>query len=447
MIKKALIVDDEELILNFLEESLKRLDIKTTKTKNGQVAIENLKNEHFDLVITDMKMPIKSGIDVLKEAKKINPNIIVIVITAYGKIENAIESLNLGAFTYLLKPFTFEVIQTLINKANEHLKLKVQNSIFKEERSYHINQDIIAKSIFMQDLINNIEKIAKSNASVFISGESGTGKEVIAKLIHQRSLRKDLPFIKVNCAAISETLVESEFFGHEKGSFTGAFEQKKGRFELANYGTLLLDEITEIPINLQAKLLRAVQEQEFERVGGSKSIKVDIRFISTSNRDLKKEIEKNKFREDLFYRLNVLPINIPPLRERKDDIISLATYFLEKFSKENHKPIKTLSTSAKEKLLNYPWPGNVRELANIIERIYVLDKSTIIEKQDILLDNPKIFEKNQSEFSGKKLSEVEKMLILKTLLLQNNNRTKTAKALGISIRTLRNKLNQYKSNQ
>jgi len=449
MIEKILIVDDEPLIRNFLKESLLRLNKQVFEAQNGLEAIKELKNQDFDLIITDIKMPKKNGIDVLKFVKQKNRSTPVIVISAFAKIDAAIEALNFGAFNYLVKPFSFNTLKTIINKVEEHQKLLLENISLKKEisNSYF---DIIAKSFFMQNLVNSIEKIAKSKSSVFISGESGTGKEVIAKLIHQRSLRSKNPFIKVNLAAISPTLLESEFFGHERGAFTGADIQKKGRFELANKGTLLLDEITEIPINLQAKLLRVLQEKEFERVGSTTPIKVDIRVISITNQNIKDSIKNNLFREDLFYRLNVIPIKIIPLRERKEDILPLANYFLIKFSQENNKPIKTFSKKAQEKLVDYSWPGNVRELANTIERTIVMDSSKIIEKDHILLDSPsslKSLKANVSltkdDYIGKKISEVEKILILKTLKNQNYNRCKTAKILGISTRTLRNKLNLY----
>lgn len=445
MIKKILVADDEHLIRSFLYDSLTRLKKEVQMAANGPEAISLLDKENFDLVITDMKMPQKNGLDVLKHAKKINPDVYLIIITAYGNIENAVEAIKLGAFNYLIKPFTFEMLETIIKKIEEHIALISENIFLKHQISN--NQDsIIRESFFMKNLLKNIDKISGSSSSVFISGESGTGKEVMAKLIHQKSPRDKNPFIKVNCAAISPTLLESEFFGHEKGAFTGAAEQKKGRFELADKGTLLLDEITEIPHNLQAKLLRALQEKEFERVGSSKPIKVDVRFISTTNKNIKNAIKDSLFREDLFYRLNVIPVHIAPLRERKDDIIPLANFFIEKFCVENHKPVKKLSSAAIKKLLNYSWPGNVRELANIIERTVVMDLHEIIEKDHIILDTHSCdFMNEENSFFNKPICEVEKTLILKTLEKQNYSRCKTAKILGITTRTLRNKINLYKS--
>lgn len=444
MIKKVLIADDEPLIRSFLSESFKRLKKEIFLAKNGVEAINLIDKEDIDLIITDIKMPKKSGLEVLKHAKAKKPNTIVIMITAFGKTNTAIEALNLGAFNYLVKPFSFETLKAIVAKVEHYQSLISENFYLKQRCNSAESFDIVAASTYMQNLLKNIEKIAISSSSVFISGESGTGKEVIAKFIHEQSKRKNNPFIKVNCAAISPTLLESEFFGHEKGAFTGATDQKKGRFELANSGSLLLDEITEIPINLQAKLLRVLQEKEVERVGSTKSIKIDIRFISITNRDIQEEIKNNLFREDLFYRLNVIPINILPLRKRKDDILPLANYFLQKFSSENHKALKKLTNKATKKLLDYPWPGNVRELANIIERTVVMDLSQTIQEEHIILDVPKkdiLHEKDQ--YLDEKLSDVEKILILKTLEKQKYNRSKTAKILGITTRTLRNKLNLY----
>lgn len=435
-INKILIVDDEFLIRQFLKDTLeKKFDI--TLAENGSEAIELLKKESFDLVITDYKMPIKTGLDVLKFIKEKDPSTVVIMMSAFGSIENAVQAIKLGAFNYLIKPFSPESIETMIEKIIKNQKIIKENQYLREATSPFPN--IIASSKEMKDLLKNIEKIAKSDASIFISGESGTGKEVIAHLVHYLSKRAKRPFIKVNCAAISSNLIESEFFGHNKGSFTGADQTRVGRFELADGGTLLLDEVTEIPNTLQPKLLRALQEREFERVGGTRPIKVDVRFISTSNRDMKEAISSGIFREDLFFRLNVLPINIPPLRERRDDIIPLANHFLKYFSKKNLKNIKTLSKEAEEKLFSYSWPGNVRELANIIERVVVLDLGEEIKDNNLHLENLKDIPED-----GLSLYEVEKKYILKMLKKNNSNKTKTAKILKISIKTLRNKLRDYK---
>lgn len=302
---------------------------------------------------------------------------------------------------------------------------------------------LIAHSPVMKTILNQLEKIALSQASIFITGESGTGKEVIASQIHKLSKRNKNPFIRVNCAAIPDNLVESEFFGHEKGAFTGALLRKMGRFELAHLGTLLLDEVTEIPLGLQAKLLRAIQEQEFERVGGTHPVQVNVRFIATSNRNIQEAIEMKVFREDLYYRLNVLPIHLPPLRERPDDIIPLATYFLEKACEENGKEIKRFSEKAIEKLQSYSWPGNVRELSNIIERSVILDFEKVIDDEHLFFDTLNTQQAKQPITIGMTLHQMEKKWILETLEANHRNRTKTAAMLGISIRTLRNKLHEY----
>jgi len=441
-IQKILIVDDEMIIRSFLTETLKRRNYEIKAAENGKKAIEILEKENFDLVITDMKMPKKNGLEVLRFVKENQPQALVIIMTAYGSIENAVDAMKRGAFHYLIKPFSPENIETVIDKANEHKRLMRENDLLRSEM---YDQEIIAHSLSMKKILKQLPKIAESTASVFICGESGTGKEVIAQAIHSLSQRCKRPFIRVNCAAIPESLIESEFFGYEKGAFTGANNRKEGRFEVANGGTLLLDEITEIPLSLQPKLLRAIQEQEFERVGATKPVKVNIRFISTSNRDIKEAIAKKIFREDLFYRLNVMPVFLPPLRERKEDILPLAQHFLEKFCKDNHKPLKKLSAAAEDRLLYYPWPGNVRELANIIERTVVLDFAEIIDPEHIYLDSSFNADKKEDMHSllGLSLDEVEKKMIIATLKKEKNNRKKTAQTLGITMRTLRNKLKLY----
>jgi two-component system response regulator AtoC len=459
IIEKILIVDDEMLVRNFLAETLRRKGFDVTTAESGQKAVNMFKEMVFDLVITDMKMPDLTGIEVLKKVKELSPSTVVVVITAFGSIENAVEAMRLGAFNYLIKPFSPDTIEAVIEKAQEHQSLVEENRYLRQQATPEGISNasrIIGESPAMKQVLADVERVAKSNAYTFIHGESGTGKEVIAHALHYNSLRSNRPFIKVNCAAIPETLIESEFFGHEKGAFTGANLRRLGRFELANGGTLMLDEVTEIPLALQAKLLRVIQEQEFERVGGTKPVKVDVRLISTSNRDLKEAIAQKVLREDLYYRLNVVPIYLPPMRDRLEDIIPLANYFLAKMCQENHKEPKMLSPEAEKKLLAYDWPGNVRELANVIERAVVMNTVSIVRPDDLYIENTQNVKQrdgldhtvNNTKICilpvGITLQELEKQMIIETLQAQNNNRTRTAEVLGISIRTLRNKLNEYK---
>lgn len=448
-IDKILIVEDDAIMRNFLVETLRRKKIEVFIAKNGQEGLSYLKEITFDLIITDMKMEGVSGIDLLRIAKEMSPTTLVVVITGFGSIESAVEAMRLGAFNYIIKPFTPETIETLIEKGNEHLSLLAENLYLRQQLKQENPSDthkIIGESEAIKNIIETIPRIAKSNANIFIHGESGTGKEVIAHAIHYNSLRGNKPFIKVNCAAIPDTLVEAEFFGHEKGAFTGAIAKKLGRFELANQGTLLLDEVTEIPILLQAKLLRAIQEKKFERVGGTKEVEVDIRLISTSNRNMEEAILQKILREDLYYRLNVVPIYLPPLRERKEDILPLASYFLEKICQENHRELKTLSPEAKIRLQHYPWPGNARELANVIERAVVMNSGAIIDADQLYLNefgaHPYHPEIKELFPVGTTLRDLEKKLIIETLHQQNNQK-KAAELLGISQRALRTKLQHY----
>jgi len=437
-IEKALVVDDEKILRNFLKDSLKRHGIKVTLAEDGRQAIDLIKSNSFDIIITDMKMPYHSGLEVLRQAKLSDKNSIVILITAHGSIEDAVEAIQSGAFHYLIKPFSLDEIEAVLEKAKEHLSLINENDFLKEEiTTYASNENVIASDPIMRQLIKKAHQIAKSDSSVFISGESGTGKEVIARLIHRLSKRQHEQFITVNCAAIPDTLIESEFFGHEKGAFTGALQKRIGRFERADRGTLFLDEITETPISLQPKLLRAIQEMEFERLGGNSTIKVDVRFISTTNRNMEEAIKSKLFREDLYYRLNVLPIHIPPLRQRKKDIIPLAEFFIQKYIKRHGGTNKILTEDAKQKLLKYHFPGNVRELNNVVERAIVLSENESIDESLLFIET-----KDTNETSST-LKEIEKIHILKTLKKVNDNKTKAAKILGISIRTLRNKINFY----
>lgn len=440
MIERVLVVDDEPLMRNFTAETLKRMGKEIVICSNGNEAILRLQQEPFDLVVTDRKMPIKDGLEVLKTTKLLHPHCFVIMMTAFGSIESAVEAMRLGATNYLIKPFPPEALEAAVEQCETQGRLIKENRYLRESIGL---PHLIAQSPAMKRVLQDLEKIAKSQASVFITGESGTGKEVIAGAIHQLSNRSNHSFVKVNCAAIPETLIESEFFGHEKGSFTGAHIRKTGRFELADEGTLLLDEVTEIPLSLQPKLLRAIQEQEFERVGGTRPIRVNIRFLATSNRNMQEAVESKIFREDLFYRLNVVPIHLPALRQRREDIVSLAQFFLARFCNENHKPEKKFTDLAIQKLLAYHWPGNVRELANIIERTVVLDFAEKIECEHLCLE-PITPEKPKDDLIvGLTLHEMEKRLILSTLQANDQNRTKSASILGISVRTLRNKLQEY----
>lgn len=386
-IERILIVDDEELMSRFLTEALARQGYEVESAPTGKKGLALLKEHSFDLLLTDVRMPDMSGTELLRRAKELNPALQVIVMTAYGSIENAVEAMQLGAFHYILKPFTPDALYALLMKANEHKSLAQENSFLREENlSKGQENRIIAESPTMKKILQEAFKVAKSHANVLLHGESGTGKEVVAAAIHRHSSRVNQPYIRVNCAAIPDTLIESEFFGHEKGAFTGAVAKKAGRFELAHRGTILLDEVTEIPLQLQPKLLRVLQEEEFERVGGTRPVAVDVRVISTSNRNLKQAIADKIFREDLYYRLNVIPIYLPPLRDRRDDIIPLSRYFLTKFCKENGRSLKALSQAAEKRLLAYPWPGNIRELANIIERVVVLDRGPTLFPDDLPLE-------------------------------------------------------------
>lgn len=443
MIEKILVADDDSSMRNFVAETLRRLGKEVCAVNDGREAIRKIQEAPFELIISDIKMPHHDGLDVLKAARTEAPSTLVILMTAHGTVETAVEAMRLGAWNFLLKPFAPDTLEAMLHKAEEHFRLVKEHRFYKEERG---QPELIAESAAMKKVVHDLEKIAQAQASVFITGESGTGKEVIAGAIHRLSSRSSQPFIKVNCAAIPEQLVESEFFGHERGAFTGALTRKTGRFELADQGTLLLDEVTEIPLGLQAKLLRAIQEMEFERVGGTRSVKVNVRLIATSNRNMQEAVESRVFREDLFYRLNVVPVHLPPLRKRVEDILPLAEFFLRKFCHENHKAMKGFTKKAIDTLLAYHWPGNVRELANIIERTVVLDFDQQIDREHLYLDAPTLVESKSSAGKlpvGITLHELEKRLILETLETAGQNRTKTAATLGISVRTLRNKLHEY----
>lgn len=438
--EKIIIISTDIKTVKTLQKHLKNPYVETNPLK----AIALLKKKPFDLILCDLELSKISGIDVLQISKELRKEALFILLTPEAK--KGLAAVRLGAFDYLLKPLSSFSIETCLQKGKEHATLLQENALLRQEVSSPPHQErlpLIAESPQMKKLLSDVAKIAQSNASVFIVGESGTGKEVLASAIHHLSFRAGKPFIRVNCSAIPETLLESEFFGHERGAFTGAEKKRMGRFELANTGTLLLDEISEVPLDLQPKLLRVIQEQEFERVGGTSPVKVDVRLISTSNCNMQEAVKKKRFREDLYFRLHVVPLHIPPLRERKADIIPLAKYFLQKLCKENHTPLKHLSNDAKELLLAYSFPGNVRELANIIERTIVMHSGKEIQRRDLKLEFSCPIPVKEESYESSTLEDLEKRHILQTLKILGNNKTKTAKSLGISLRTLHNKLKAY----
>ena len=441
---KVLIVDDEAIIRESLRDWLSDVGHQVLTAENGLQALEIIEREKPGIAFVDLVMPGMDGIELLKRAKEISPSIDVVIITAYGSIPTAIHAMREGAYDYIEKPFCPERAELLVGKLAEHQRLIEENiSLHQKLEERYQFENIIAKSSKMRQVIEVIKVVAKSNATVLVTGESGTGKELVARAIHSQSYRKDKPFIAVSCAALPESLLESELFGHEKGAFTGAHAQRMGRFEVANRGTLFMDEIGEMSANIQVHLLRVLEEKEFTRVGGNELIKVDVRVISATNKDMKKAIANGQFREDIYYRLNVVPIELPPLRERTEDVPLLAQHFLKKFTVENQKEIIGFSPEATDFLLKYKWPGNVRELENAIERAVILAKNPYIEANDLTHETLLMA---HSAPPGRSLKEVEKERILNVLNETGGNRCKTARILGISRATLYNKIREYELN-
>ncbi len=438
---KILVVDDEAIVRESLRDWLSDAGYQVLTAENGPKALAIIETERMGIVIADLVMPGIDGIELMKRAKENQPNIEVIIITAYGSIPTAIAAMKEGAYDYIEKPFCPERVELLVKKLAEHQELVEENLSLRQRLEDHYRfENIIAKSSKMQRVIEVIKIVAKSNATVLITGESGTGKELVARAIHSQSHRQGKPFVAVSCAALPESLLESELFGHEKGSFTGAYAQKKGKFEFANRGTLFLDEVGEMSANIQVHLLRVLEEKEFTRVGGNEPIKVDVRVISATNKDLKRAIATGEFREDLYYRLNVVTIELPPLRERKEDVPLLAQHFLNKFALENQKEITGFSPEATEFLLGYDWPGNVRELENAIERAVILAKDSLITVADLPQENISLA---RSAPIGKKLKEAEKNHILMVLSETGGNYSEAARTLGITRMTLYNKAREY----
>lgn len=444
-----LVVDDEEDIILLYKNILKK-DFNLTATTSGLDAIKMASEQHFDLAILDIIMPEINGIEILKKIKEIDSSIDVIMVTASKEVKPAVDSLKLGAFDYIIKPFEVEDLILTIRKALERRSIIRENLYLKSALNDRASLgELIGKSEEIRKIYSIIENASGSDSTILLTGESGTGKEIVAETIHKKSRRKNMPYIVVNCAAIPENLLESEIFGHERGAFTGAMERHIGKFELANGGTIFLDEIGEMPLSMQAKLLRVVQEGNLERVGGEKSIPIDVRIIAATNMDIKIAIRNKKFREDLFYRLNVIPINMPPLRERTEDIPLFIDYFVSKYNKELNKNVKNITKEALGTLMSYPWPGNVRELENLIERIITLSSDDHIDIRHLPQDLLNIKPKDQEAFSFeegsllKATSNYEKKIIMGAISACGGNQTAAAKLLGIHRTTLISKMEAY----
>ena len=448
---RILVMDDEEQERSRIEKFLLQKHYEVLGVGSVAEAMEAIKRERFDLFLTDCNIP---GVDALRtsgEARKLNPDMAVIIMTSFGTIETAVKAIKAGAYDYLPKPIDLEQLALLIERISERQNLIRENTELKEQlRERYKFDEIVSASHAMEEVLNLAGRVAASSATVLLRGESGTGKELVAKAIHYHSPRAKYPLIKVNCAALPETLLESELFGHEKGAFTGAMTKRIGRFEAADKGSIFLDEIGELTPGMQVKLLRVLQEREFERIGGSQTIKVDVRVITATNRDIEKDIREGKFREDLYYRLNVVSVVIPPLRDRKEDIPTLMEHFISKYAEENKKEISGVAAEARDRLMRYAYPGNVRELENIIERAVVLAKRGMITAADL----PLHLQGAQNEehlppipLKGRlneTLDTVERGLILEALKDSNGIQTRAAERLGISERVLRYKLKKYR---
>jgi two-component system, NtrC family, response regulator AtoC len=448
---RILIVDDDDALRRMLVDYLGSQGYTALGVRSVQQGEEALRTDTFDLVIADLRLEDGSGLDLLKQLKQLAPRSYGILMTGYATMETAVEAIRIGLFDYMIKPILPAQLDLVLQRLESIKQLQSENSYLRQQ----VQTDgegsgvVWGKSGLMQDILEMVKKVAQTHATVLIQGESGTGKEVVAHAIVQHSARAQMPFIKVNCAAVPETLLESEFFGHEKGAFTGAVQRREGRFETANGGTLLLDEIAEIPLSLQVKLLRVLQEREFERVGGNKTIRVDVRLIASTNRDLQEEVRQGRFREDLFYRLNVVPINLPPLRLRGDDLQDLVQFYVTHFARKHGKMIQGVTPLALERLRAYRWPGNVRELQNTLER------AVIMAAQDGPVEVPELGLEEKSKgahFTGLNVADVlptvdemERRLIGSMLLQTSHNKTRAAEKLGISLRTLRNKLREYRA--
>ncbi len=446
-----LVVDDDPAHRVTLQAILKSWSYAVETAADGIDCLQRVKETPYDLVLMDVRMAALSGIDALKQIKEYNPAIPVLIMTAYSSVASAVEALKAGAYDYLTKPLDFEVLKLTLERALEHAGLKSENRLLKDRLSGDFDfKNIIGRSPAMKDLIDMVATVAPSEATVLITGESGTGKELIARCVHYNSTRKEKPLVTINCAALTETLLESELFGHEKGAFTGADRRREGRFMQANGGSIFLDEIAEMSPMMQGKLLRVVQEQELQRVGGDAVIEVDVRTVAATNRNLVKAVETGDFREDLYYRLNVVSLHIPPLRERQEDVPLLAQHFLNTYADKNRKTVKGFTPGAMDLLVKHAWPGNVRELENAVERAVILVPGEFISEKELPFS---ITESNQEKAQGKAVSteslaprsleEIEKAAVLSALKAAEGNKSEAARTLGINRKTLHKKLKRY----
>jgi DNA-binding NtrC family response regulator len=437
--KKILLVENDSQDRSTISEIFIESGHCVSIADDALSAFEKIVRDNYDLVIAELNLPQMNGIDLLKRIKEVNESIPVILISANPRVKEAVEAMKMGAYDFILKPLTVEIIEIVISQISDSL------TVGDKDRS-EARFTIITRNREMNRLLKEARDIAKSQASVFIQGESGTGKELFARYIHYHSDRRGRPFVPINCSALPETLLESELFGHEKGSFTGALTRKKGKFEIANHGTILLDEISEMDIQPQSKLLRVLQEREIDRIGGISPVPVDVRIIATTNGDIEELLKDGKFREDLYYRLNVILFHLPPLRERKDDIPLLANYFIEKYNRIDKRNVRGLTEEVMQLLMQMPWKGNIRELENIIERAVLRCKGELIDQKDISIsEKDRPAEDRRFTFVPTvSLKEMEKKVIYHALDQTNGNRTHAAEILGISVRTLRNKLNEYR---
>lgn len=458
-IQRVLIVDDDTLSREFLTEAITSLGFQAEAVQNGEDACLRLRTESYDLVVSDLRMPGMSGVELVQRLSDDFPDMPVILVTAHGTIETAVDSMRKGARDFLVKPCTPDSIQLVIQRIEKTMRLQQENDYLKQS---HAKPKIIGESAEMKELLNAAQRVAGSKGTVLITGESGTGKERIAQYIHENSPRRNGTFIRVNCAALSESLLESELFGHERGAFTGAHKRREGRFELANGGTLLLDEIGEISPAMQTKLLRVLEEEEFERVGGNSTLKVDVRVIASTNRHLPDEVANGKFREDLYYRLHVLPLNMTPLRERPEDILPLARHFADYYAQQNGRENPEFTAEAEERLHLWNWPGNVRELENAVQRAVVLMNGDAITTDELVFDpKPPVTHRprftpvtdkgdymgaisGSSNLANKKLADLEREAILCTLEATRGNKTEAARRLGVTARTLSNKMRLWR---